>query len=406
MSTNPHHLLDVFTEDQDLAALRTGLASCADINCENSDGKTAIERCIENYIDIAVLPLVEAGADLGLALAASIRRRSTDLTLLLRCQGTDLGAAEIAYLCGRKLSRKTTLDLVFASRFFPFILREKFGPQVSTLLHLAARHDFVMPTFYAIVGRGALVDARDNAGNTPLHYALKLGNQLAVRALCITGASMKARNDYGLAAFRASSSDDQTTILHHLAEYDNDCAPKLIAECLGLGADARRLDALGTTPIEIAIRAGIAENARQFLLNGVPLPDHPRFFCRLVQFFSDLSEYDRDLFVRHAPHAARKKILKRFMTNDRCNQTFYFSTLERKFAATLDLLYHGFDPLAKKRDGRLVLAPEFGTTEEEILETVRRYVPALQARGAATKAAHEPAAKVPKKDKVSPFNQN
>ena len=48
-----------------------------------------------------------------------------------------------------------------------------------------------------LIGKGAAVNAKDDASNTPLHYAAERGHAMCCRVLCEGGADMNAVNKDG-----------------------------------------------------------------------------------------------------------------------------------------------------------------------------------------------------------------
>ena len=122
---------------------------------------------------------------------------------------------------------------------------------------------------------GARVDARDNNGNTPLHWVVRAGSDLAIITVLLeAGARVSARDKQGdtpLHSAARSSSDpkiievlleagadvnvwneDGTTPLHYAARYND--SPAIIWTLVEAGADVKAQDGEGTTPLHYAAR--------------------------------------------------------------------------------------------------------------------------------------------------------
>ena len=88
---------------------------------------------------------------------------------------------------------------------------------------------------------GARVDARDNNGNTPLHWVVRAGSDLAIITVLLeAGARVSARDKQG------------DTPLHRAARSSSD--PKIIEVLLEARADVNVWNEDGTTPLHYAAR--------------------------------------------------------------------------------------------------------------------------------------------------------
>ena len=88
-------------------------------------------------------------------------------------------------------------------------------------------------TIAELVAAGADLDARDEFGDTPLHYAAALSNPGAAKALIRAGADVNARGQWDF------------TPLHCAAQSGD---PAVIAALVEAGADAEARDRYGSVP--------------------------------------------------------------------------------------------------------------------------------------------------------------
>jgi endonuclease YncB( thermonuclease family) len=86
-----------------------------------------------------------------------------------------------------------------------------------TPLHVAIRFDRI-DFAVDLVGRGVNVDARDNEGNTPLHVAALYGRVAAISLLMEAGADLEAVNEDGLAAYDLANMIDHDDVATMLRE--------------------------------------------------------------------------------------------------------------------------------------------------------------------------------------------
>jgi len=92
-----------------------------------------------------------------------------------------------------------------------------------------------------LLAEGATVDSVDEAGNTPLMLAAKIGNPRMVKIILAHNPKVNARNEAGLTALMIASENGILPIIKELKEY---------------GADAGMKNRAGLNSLEIAQRNG------------------------------------------------------------------------------------------------------------------------------------------------------
>jgi len=172
-----------------------------------------------------------------------------------------------------------------------------------TLLHVAAAHSSSLEMATALVDAGSDINARDNEGNTPLHFAMKrIGREKLpardyegiVRLLIERKADVHARNVAGAtplhtaAASRADASAVEL-LLQAGAEINRKTLPSydgwtplhgaaarnsagIVALLLRHGADTTATDGRGLTALQVAERGSFADAAR-VLRAAAPSPN-------------------------------------------------------------------------------------------------------------------------------------
>lgn len=393
MSANPHDLLDTFLKADNTNGLPSALAGCVDIDRKDDNGLAPIQRCVRAGRADLVAAFLSAGADPQAALAEAILERSTAILLLLR----DLGVApgdDILLRLRESPSRQIACEKVcLALSVFPELAHcEAVWPEGS-MLNYAIEHYYSPFFVQRLLEAGASTESRDAFGRTPLHRALHFGKLDAAVAICCAGCDLEARDTAGVPAFRTTDEHGRTLVHAVASSMFDSRAPDLVRKCLDLGLDANSRDKSGATPIEYAIEA---ENRAAFLAlleSGVNIPDaladdeHPMQallkFCSETDLVELAQQGHLDFTSGLLEHATQEDQLTPFPAD---GQTEW--RLAANARITLLLLRHGADPLERNCYGDLALAPFFGSTEDEVLRTVRRLVPLAKVRGGSTKHAH------------------
>ena len=171
-----------------------------------------------------------------------------------------------------------------------------------TLLHVATAHDTSLEVVAALIDAGAAINAQDNEGNTPLHFALKrIGREKLpaqvydgiIRLLLEKKADIHSANRCGqtplhsASAFRADppavelliqaganpnlktlANCDAWTPLHGATARNS---AGIVAVLLKHGADPAARDGRGLTALQVAERGGFADAAK-ILRAATPAP--------------------------------------------------------------------------------------------------------------------------------------
>jgi ankyrin repeat protein len=181
----------------DVAAIRSLLATQADVNATQPDGTTALHWAVEKEaLDIVPL-LIRAGANVKAAnrygatplWLAALNGNATMIEMLLEA-GADPSAAsdqgETALMVAARTGKVDAVNRLLARGADPNVA-EKWRGQ--TALMWAAAEGYA-PVINALVARGADINARSNGGFTAILFAAREGRIAAVDALMKAGADM------------------------------------------------------------------------------------------------------------------------------------------------------------------------------------------------------------------------
>jgi ankyrin repeat protein len=121
-------------------------------------------------------------------------------------------------------------------------------------LHGAIMYNPNIQAARLLLDRGAAVDARDEWGRTPLHWAASTGYIKAVELLLDRGADINAKDNDGLGSGTGSWRQGYGRTPLHYAAYQ--CEPDVVKLLLGRGADVNAKDKGGRTPLDAASEEG------------------------------------------------------------------------------------------------------------------------------------------------------
>ncbi|CAB0043661.1 unnamed protein product [Trichogramma brassicae] len=262
------------------------------IDAEDKLGRTALQLALENVKPNMVDVLVNRGADLaGFALVDPnwVNGEGATPLHLICSRPKDDGTADTFFEILDELNRSVEIDardneggntpLHLAARnghaqLVELLLRRGADPNLandfgSTPLHFIcsrAKNDELVDTLFGkldelLTTKFLEVDAQDASGNSPLHLALKRGNEHLMELLLEHGADANLSNLNG------------TTPLHVIAKRGHD-ADKLAASFVASCDEAEEpvlvdtRDKRGRTALHLALERGHAGMARLLLENG------------------------------------------------------------------------------------------------------------------------------------------
>lgn len=242
-------------------------------------------------------------------------------------------------------------------------------PQVSALLFNAADNGCAALAEELLAG-GALLEAKDRFGNTPLGHAARAGQVAVLRALLAHGAEIGHRNLAGSAALFLAIERRQPEAAIFLLDHGADArqpgrsaAPPLAAAAfaglapvaaalLAHGAEPGTADATGKPPIVYAAARGAAPIVAMLLDAGVDVnARHQNDLTALIWAAGHADE------ASEAEGVATVELLlsrgARLEDADNRGRTALMTAAERGHAAIARaLLAHGAAPGATDRDGK------------------------------------------------------
>lgn len=266
-------LLNIFTHDYSIDALRLLISFGANLEARDHNGMTALHWAVSDSEFAAAQVLIESGADIeaideeGMTpLLYAAARGSIELVDVLITRGANFrkrnnaGNSIISLACMRDDSWQTTMedgesitrvidakpDRVLLNR-----LVEYTGRDILTI-HDTAVMDDIEKADELLQKDPSLLDARDSKGMRPLQYAAKAGNAKMVQYLLDKGAKVSCDEDeeppINLTVF-GSSIEVAELLLDH-------------------GADVNSRDDLDTTPLYEAAGKDAMDFVRLFLARG------------------------------------------------------------------------------------------------------------------------------------------
>ena len=247
--------LHVTTDSGDISQLKKLLADCNNPNQVDYHYRTPLHYAALNGSIDAINLLLKAGA------MVDVQDFNEMYPLTLAISGNHLEAVKVLVKAGAKVNNKT--------------------PGGSTALHSAIDKDINPQIPIYLIGAGANVNAVDEEKDTPLHYAVHIGNSEIVKALIKAGADPDPENSRQTtplmiavvkddvpmmqllvtsgAAVKASKSSKVYSALHAAASHANNA--ETLKQLIKSGANVNAIDEAANTPLHYAVLRAISKNA-------------------------------------------------------------------------------------------------------------------------------------------------
>lgn len=221
---NNANINDAFRRANSVEYKKFLIAKGADVHSRDKHGQTALHYAVLNYETEIIELLIDNGADVN----AKDKLGNTPLHLMFPAYGKF-----------KNLNIQFHINLYrkYPSRFFPDHTREKLA----------------LPMIKLLVNNGANINAQNNQGYTPLHFAPLYWYENEIKYLIDNGANINQK-----------SKDGKTTLMLAAAENGNCSIFHLLIDN---GADVNAQDKYGDTPLHFAtINYGIIFNIFTTLL--------------------------------------------------------------------------------------------------------------------------------------------
>jgi ankyrin repeat protein len=282
----------------------------ADLNCKYEDGKTVLHRAVESHSPFFVKYLVELGADV------SCRDNDSRTVLHSAVQWfrNDYSADIVKYLvehgadinCKDKDGR-TVLHLAvkFSSPSIAIYLIEHSGDgnckdaEGKSVLHTAVQHESLNIVKYLVEYYGAEVNCKDNYGKTILQSAVDTGLLDIVKCLVEYGADVICENEH-----------DNTTYSDTLKRTGNDTQDNSTTDVNGLGIDILRMAVFKNSVhlVELLLQKGLdVSKAGKFLVNGRQIN---LFEWSIYHGYYDITKIVESQLKRSVRHREKIQMLK------------------------------------------------------------------------------------------------
>ena len=164
-------------------------------------------------------------------------------------------------------------------------------------MHIAAQHGHVAILQALIDERNGQIEAKDNKGDTVLHYATHFGHIAVINALIEKNAQIEARGERGLTAMHIAARNGNVTVLNALIQHnaqkeakdDNGNTPLHYAACFGRIATLNALiyeykappeaqNYVNQTPLDLAISSARYQAIEELLKVGAKIRTNSLFY--------------------------------------------------------------------------------------------------------------------------------
>jgi ankyrin repeat protein len=198
------------------------ITSGADVDAQDMGGSSPLHLAVRSSVYVGKWPVyVRSPAAVNLTGAGDARERETrarDLVDGLLRAGAEVGPVDAGGEMPLSLAVRTQQSLVVERLLEAGADPDgRVVPRTWSMVHIAAYTDDVR-TMNALVAHGAMVDAADADGNTPLHIAAQRGHESLVRCLLRAGADPDPSNAYESTPADCARYEDHRSIVRILLE--------------------------------------------------------------------------------------------------------------------------------------------------------------------------------------------
>lgn len=238
-------LMQAVKYDAGIGIINFLLDAKADINMPDDNGKTALYAAIEHRRYDYVRVLIERGANINhknkngdTVLTEEIKREAPSLEVinLLMELGADINAANNIHACFGGW-RRNSFHLVPLLIDFGANVNARYKDGTSPIALAVSETDCPIDTISVLIKAGAVIDAPDNNGVTPLMKASRSGHIEAVKLLLDLKASVTSNDLEG------------KSVLHWCCKGGH---AKILPLLVNAGADINLQDREGCTPLMYA----------------------------------------------------------------------------------------------------------------------------------------------------------
>ncbi len=266
------------------AAIPVLLSSGADINAKDNAGLTPLHYAAQANNAAAIPVLLSSGADIN----AKDNVGKTPLHYAIAIQTDNLATVTVLvdHNADENLQStegKNAVDYAIERGYIKLMAafrnkNAKAATSGKTVLHGVAAivHAGAPGAITTLLSKGFEVNAKDNVGKTPLHYAIKVGNRDSIMSLLAKGADITLQDNAGVAplemAIKSSNAavtemfsnknlknGDGATLLHVAAGWTSAKASEVVTFFLGKGFSVTDIDKNKCTPLHYAARTGTKE---------------------------------------------------------------------------------------------------------------------------------------------------